>query len=613
MVMVAKDDTDSEDKISTSESKRKELSYSLFLFKKSPMFIFGTVLIVLIVILAIFAPIFHEIGVVPFLQNDRNTDQILAGPLTVDKRQYGYWVPTELFTYSSISNDIRLTTGSFYGNSQNDIIYGDDTGSLFISKNEGNQSELKYSSSDPILIQGQTDNLMTVGGGFAHPSVADLNGDSLHDLIVGANNGSIFFSINNGTITDPFWNPFEKLTFNNSEGNQVPINVESKAAPFLYKLDTDDDQDLVIGSGNGSLYFYENVGNLTHWCFSLIEDVPFNFAQGSYLRETNGFTSEIYPVFTHLSPDSKYETLVIVNSTNDLIFFSADSHGLDSKEYYEISSSIQQALPTEEELVNLQGIAFLLLNDDEYKDILYVDSEGTFYEVIQEFKTDNRLHLFGIDFYGGDVFSRCIWALQTDLVMAIWIVGAAVLIGGALGSIAGYFGGIIDTFTMRITDVFYAFPSLILAMAIASVLGRSMFNLGIALIVVWWTGYTRLIRAQVLLEREKAYVEAARAQGFNNMRILIRHILPNSWYPVLVNATLDLGTVILSLAGLSFIGFGAPLGSAELGRMIADGRLHFLEHPWITFFPGIFIFITVLGWNLVGDGLRDILDPQLRR
>ena len=222
-------------------------------------------------------------------------------------------------------------------------------------------------------------------------------------------------------------------------------------------------------------------------------------------------------------------------------------------------------------------------------------------------------HVFGTDESGGDIFSRIIWASQLDLAIAVTVVGTAMAIGSAMGAASGYLGGKIDEVMMRITDIFLAFPALILAMTIAAALGRNLTNLTIALIAVWWPAYARLIRGQVLSEREKLYVEAARAVGAPTRRIIFRHVLPNSIYPLLVNATLDLGGVILTAAGLSFIGFGAGAGIAEWGRMIADGRNYLFQSPWMATFPGLAILLSALAMNLVGDGLRDVLDPRLRR
>ncbi len=222
-------------------------------------------------------------------------------------------------------------------------------------------------------------------------------------------------------------------------------------------------------------------------------------------------------------------------------------------------------------------------------------------------------HPFGTDEIGGDVFSRVIWATRIDLGLALLVVFSVVSIGLIVGSISGYLGGKVDEVLMRITDMILAFPSLILAMAVAAALGRNLNNLAIALIVVGWPGDARLVRGVVLSERTKLYVEAARAAGARRARIIFRHVLPNSIYPLIVNATLGLGGTILGFAGLSFLGFGAGSGAAEWGYMISLGRNYLYGSPWVATFPGLAIFITVMGFNLVGDGLRDVLDPRLRR
>ncbi|MFX1254979.1 MAG: ABC transporter permease subunit [Promethearchaeota archaeon] len=591
-----------------STSQRKELKHTFTLFKQSPMFIFGSILIFIIVILSFFTPALHIVGIVPFEQDDFNFPQKLLPPLTPDNRTYIFWEESVISTPQLPQGNIRVTSGLVNGDNLVDLIFGDDNGNIFITQNEGNENVASFKSSENVVINNIADSPMRVDGS-AQPCLADLNGDNLLDLVVGTENGSVYYSQNTGDTNLPVWSPLLPLS---SDGN--PIKVETKASPALYDLDQDNDLDLVIGSGQGSLDFYKNTGDVNQWNWELIPTPEFSFSTG-YLKE-NGFTSAIYLTITRIAKAANYETLVIVTTIEgieNLLFFGATSRSLDTKAYIEISSAGKVVLPTEEYTPGIQAVTLFDIDNNTYIDLLYFNNNGELYQLLQLFTVDGRIHLFGLDENGGDVFSRCLWALQLDLVMSLWIVALAVFIGVCIGCLAGYFAAFVDTIIMRITDVFYAFPGIILAMAIASVLGRNMFNLGIALIAVWWTGYTRLIRAQVLLEKEKAYVESARAQGFSNLRILFKHVLPNSWYPILVAATLDLGSVILSLAGLSFIGFGAPIGSAELGRMISDGRQYFPAHAGLTFFPGLFIFISVMGWNLVGDGLRDVLDPRLRR
>ena len=198
------------------------------------------------------------------------------------------------------------------------------------------------------------------------------------------------------------------------------------------------------------------------------------------------------------------------------------------------------------------------------------------------------------------------------------MVGAVLIIGITLGSIAGYFGGIIDEIIMRITDVFMAFPALILAMAITVALGPSLTSVIVALIIVSWPSYTRLVRGDILAIREEDYVEASRGMGSSHLRIILRHILPNAIYPTLIMASLDIGAVVLSAAALSFLGLGAPEGYADWGQMVQFARNWIVGPPgnplayWYTVtIPGLFILFFVLGWNLLGDAFRDILDPRL--
>ncbi len=222
-------------------------------------------------------------------------------------------------------------------------------------------------------------------------------------------------------------------------------------------------------------------------------------------------------------------------------------------------------------------------------------------------------HPFGTDLLGRDVLSRVIIGAQPALIVPIGVVLFAVLIGAPLGAIAGYKGGWIDEAIMRVTDLFLAFPSLLLAMAIASALGRGLDKAAIALVVSWWPWYTRLTRGVTLSPKERYFVEAAQAVGVSDWAIIARHILPNTISPLLVQATVDLGTVILAMGGLAFLGLGTQPPAPDWGLMVSDGRTYILNQWWIATFPGIAIFVVVLAFNLLGDTLRDIFDPRQYR
>jgi peptide/nickel transport system permease protein len=220
---------------------------------------------------------------------------------------------------------------------------------------------------------------------------------------------------------------------------------------------------------------------------------------------------------------------------------------------------------------------------------------------------------FGADKLGRDIFSRMIYGARISLFVGFGVVLMASTFGTLVGLLAGYLGGWWDEALMRVTDIFFAFPSLILAMAIAGALGPSLQNALIAVAVVTWPVYARLVRGQVLVLRNREFVQAAHAVGAGHGLILWRHLLPNTISPLLVQASFDVGTTILAVAGLSFIGFGAQPPTPEWGVMISEGRNYITTHWWLTFFPALAMLFAVAGFNLVGDGLRDLLDPRLRR
>ena len=219
-------------------------------------------------------------------------------------------------------------------------------------------------------------------------------------------------------------------------------------------------------------------------------------------------------------------------------------------------------------------------------------------------------HPFGTDHLGMDVFTRVVYGARTTLFIVTVVLGIAVTIGAVVGAIAGYLGGWVDEVLMRVTDVMLAFPFLVLAIAINAALGRGLWQTMLAVGLSWWPSYARLVRGQILAVKHNEYVVAAGALGASQMRALVRHVVPNAFDPVLVRITLDIGFVALTTAGLSFLGLGAEPPTPEWGRMVAEGRDYLLNQWWITTFPGLALFVVVVGFNLLGIIVRDWLDPS---
>ena len=234
-------------------------------------------------------------------------------------------------------------------------------------------------------------------------------------------------------------------------------------------------------------------------------------------------------------------------------------------------------------------------------------------------KPPNAEHPFGTAEGQFDIYYGIIWGTRTAWRVSLIVVGISALIGVTLGSIAAFYGGILDEVLMRITDIFYAFPFLVGAMVFTTILGRGVTNAMIALIMFSWMGYARLIRGDILQIREAEYVQAARAAGAGSARLLLRHILPNAIWPVMVQGTMIMGSVVITFAALSFLGVGAPQGYADWGQLVSYARnwiLGLRGNPlsfwYVVTYPSIAITLFCLSWNLVGDALRDILDPRLR-
>ncbi|WP_044641529.1 ABC transporter permease [Risungbinella massiliensis] len=229
------------------------------------------------------------------------------------------------------------------------------------------------------------------------------------------------------------------------------------------------------------------------------------------------------------------------------------------------------------------------------------------------FQAPSAEHWFGTDEMGRDIFTRVVYGSRISLWIGFAAISGSIMVGSLLGLIAGYYSGWRDTIISRIFDILLAFPGILLAIAIVAMLGYGLGNALIAIAIINVPTFGRLMRSQVLRIKEEDYVLAARAIGMKNSRILFQHILPNCWTPIIVQGTLGFATAVIEAAGLGFLGLGAQPPEPEWGTMLADARAYMQLAPWTMIFPGLAIMITVLGFNLFGDGLRDILDPRMKQ
>jgi len=235
------------------------------------------------------------------------------------------------------------------------------------------------------------------------------------------------------------------------------------------------------------------------------------------------------------------------------------------------------------------------------------------WHIANAFNCGGSVYPLGTDLYGRGLLQMIVVAIPVDLLIAFEVVASALIIGTVFGGVAAYLGGVVDEIILRVTDIFLAVPGILLAIVLLVVLGRTIPVLTAAVLITWWPFYVRLARAQVLSEKEKLYVERLRSSGAGGTRILFRHIIPNTIYPLLIQGTLDIGSVILTVSALMFIGLTPDPKYPELGNLAKQGIQYIFTAPWLIIFPGVTLLIISVGFNLLGDGIRDVFDPRLRR
>ena len=650
------------------KARWKELKHSFHLLRKSPLFLIGFFIIVTLVVLAVLAPYIapykcYGTDRCEIAKNSVGTHSVLKNlpPMTRDTRitkidwsvQGNADISAQFPQLAKNPNGVWVSDVVVNNKTLDKVLVGTGDGQLLLYSFNVTGDLTTYSGEPNFYLESNTTfplpalpaNLTTV-----IPSAADLNNDSNFDLVVGGNTGEIYVSLNLGNNTVPNFTPFKPIV---NFVNKVPLQFNSAiTSPTIFDWDISgqpdiifttsnnptinasihwltqytksDAQDLPIDGkpymadfGNNSVYFQLKNTGYTNYHYTYLKAGSHQFKpfQLNLFNDTGVLHGIVRSHFSQMDPTSPGSWDMVLTFGTGESFVILLQNTPSSAQLSQFSTASQSDLFNFPPLPDTPGNDFLFhdYSGDTYSDLLTFFSNGTVLYQKQFVHIDGRMHWLGTDDFGGDIFSKIIYAFQYDLVLAMSIVGFTVLIGVIIGSISGYFGGIVDNLFMRITDIFFAFPDLILAMAITAVLGKSMLNIAIALILVGWAGTARLIRGQVLSEKTRLYVEAAKASGIGNFRIIYRHVLPNSIYPIIVTATLGMGGVILAASGLAFLGFGPGAGSAELGRMITDGRSYINTAPWIVFFPGLAIMLIVLSFNLVGDAIRDILDPRLRR